>query len=274
MRVLLTDLKDRSYVDKKTLERITGYLAHCATIIKGGRLFCRRLYDLYKIMLTKNIKKIRIPASAKEDILWWYVFAERFNGKAAMFNPDCKFAMYSDSSLHGYGVYMAGDWVLGSWTASNDLVNDNACNHIGAHPSIPQADKNNINTLELWPVLVGLRRWHQVFKDTRVTVYVDNTQVKYMLSNTVSSNSTCMLWLREIFWLCVDSNIQLNPVYITSSDNYLGDALSRVHGDKLIEMSRFSEETKDWRCSEFLLSFFSRWIQHSPEKTKSLLHTT
>lgn len=259
MRVLLADIKDKSYIDRKSLERITGYLAHCATIIRGGRLFCRRLYDLYKVVLTKNIRHIRIPASAREDILWWCEFAERFNGKAATYNPECQFAMFSDSSFHGYGVYIAGDWVLGSWTSSNVPVDDKVCGHIGSFPQLPQEEECKINTLELWPVLVGLRRWHHLFKDKRITVYVDNTQVKYMLTNSVSSNPTCMLWLREIFWLCVNSNIQLNPTYISSADNYLADTLSRVNGDKFIDVSQFYTEVKDWCCSKMLLSLFSRW---------------
>lgn len=143
-------------------------------------------------MLTKNVKRIRIPASAKDDILWWCEFAESFNGKAAMFNPEFQFPMYSDSSFHGFGVYMAGDWVLGSWTASDDPIYDSSCGHLGALPLLPQADICNINTLELWPVLVGLRRWQYIFRDKRITVFVDNTKVKYMFSNRVSSNSTYM----------------------------------------------------------------------------------
>lgn len=109
LRALLDSVKESTFIDRKSLERLTGYLSHCATIIRGGRLFCRRLYDLYKLMLSKDLKRIRIPTSSKEDIRWWCDFAETFNRKAAISNPESGFAMYTDSSFHGYGVYMAGD---------------------------------------------------------------------------------------------------------------------------------------------------------------------
>lgn len=71
LSVMLDSILDTVYISKKSLEVLTGLLAHCATIVKGGRVFCRRLYDLYKVMCNKQIKRIRISDSAQEDIRWW-----------------------------------------------------------------------------------------------------------------------------------------------------------------------------------------------------------
>lgn len=56
-----------------------------------------------------------------------------------------------------------------------------------------------------------------------------------------------MEWLREIFWICIQHNIQLSPRYISSADNFLADSLSRVTGDKEIDFSCLHEGTHD--CS-------------------------
>lgn len=258
LRLLLSQVELQSYISRKNLESLTGYLAHCSTIVRGGRLFCRRLYDLYKVMHVKNLKSIRIPASAKADISWWCEFAEQFNGTAAIANPLCEFSMFSDSSFSGYGAYMAGDWVLGTWSPSDNVMLENRCDHIGPHPVLPLEEKGNINTLEMWPVLVGLRRWGSYFTGKTVVLYIDNTQVMYMIANSASSNKTCMEWLRQIFWLCIKFNIQLKPTYITSADNFLADALSRVAGDKNIDITRLGQEAEHWCCAKHLLHLFDR----------------
>lgn len=271
IRDLLSQVANCTVIDKKTLERLTGYLAHCATIVRGGRLFCRNLYNLYKVMHSKNLQRIRMPKSAIDDIQWWSTFASTFNGKSAIANPICEFVMYSDSSFAGYGAHMAGDWVVGQWTTSPTPAQDDICQHTGPTPDLSEPERLNINVLEMWPVLVGLRRWAHYFAGKSVILYVDNTQVMYMLSNTSSTNSKCLTWLKEIFWLCIDNDIQLLPRYISSGDNFIADALSRLHGDKHVDVARLALEVKDWCCSKLLLSFFDRCTGDIQETTATTL---
>lgn len=111
----------------------------------------------------------------------------------------------------------------------------------------------------MWPVLVGLKHWCHYFRDKTLILYVDNTQVMYMLTNTSSSKNVCLGWLKEIFWLCIDHNGQLQQQYIASKDNFVADALSRASGDKPVDAKRLQRITKDWCCSNLLLPFFDRW---------------
>lgn len=64
-------------------------------------------------MHSKDLNCIRLSKSATDDLQWWSEFASRFNGRAAIRNPICEFMMYPDSSFSGYGIHMAGDWVVG-----------------------------------------------------------------------------------------------------------------------------------------------------------------
>lgn len=54
LKSVLNKVKDLRSISKKKLESLTGVLSHCATIVRGGRLFCRRLYDLYKVLISKH----------------------------------------------------------------------------------------------------------------------------------------------------------------------------------------------------------------------------
>lgn len=228
LRSLLSVYVEASYISKKGLETLTGLLAHCATVVKGGRVFCRLLYDLYKVMCIKQLRRIKIGPAAREDLRWWSQFGNIFNGRAAIRNPVYPSPMFSDSSLRGFGVYLGSDWVAGKWPGVKGALIDSPCGHIGDPPTFDQVDFSNINVLELWPILVGLKRWFPILSHSTLLLYTDNTQVKHMLCKGVSSNKTCMAWLRELYWLCVIYDIQLDPMYVSTNDNVVADSLSRL----------------------------------------------
>ena len=102
------------------------------------------------------------------------------------------------------------------------------CNHVCFRPVYDLASYDNINVLELWPIVVGLKRWASSFKDQSVYVFTDNTQVMYMLMNGSSSNSVCKRWIKEVFWICAIYNIDLLPRYINTKSNLVADTLSRI----------------------------------------------
>ena len=57
-------------------------------------------------------------------------------------------------------------------------------------------DKANINELELWPIVEGLRCWYPEFSGESVPVFTDNTQV--MNRKGTNTNTTCISLLRKI----------------------------------------------------------------------------
>lgn len=225
---MLAQYKAASYITKHDLEVLTGLLAHCAIIVRGGRVFCRRLYDLYKIVIVKDLHRIKIPTSAQDDIHWWSKFMCIFNGKSAIHNDMFQGSMISDSSLRGFGAYLNNDWLVGTWPDVPPLNLPSPCNHICQAPKFNVTTFDNINMLELWPILLGIHRWYHLFKNCRVSLLTDNTQVLGMLRKGSSLNKVCMDWIREIYWVCVIHNIDLLPDYIATNDNTVADALSRI----------------------------------------------
>ena len=55
-------------------------------------------------------------------------------------------------------------------------------------PGLDYYDKSNINELELWPIVEGLRGWYPELKGKSVTIFTDNTQVMCMLRKGTSTN--------------------------------------------------------------------------------------
>ena len=72
---------------------------------------------------------------------------------------------------------------------------------------------------ELWPVLVGLKRWGFKYKNKKINIVIDNMQVLAMVNTGRSKNKLCMDWLRELFWTCFVFNIELHATYIKSKDD-------------------------------------------------------
>lgn len=218
-------VQSRKTVTKKQLQRLTGMLAHCATIVKGGRTFCRWLYDLEKVANTKVSKCVCLSDAARDDLDWWERFAREFNGKAAIKNAEFGFKPTSDASLSGFGAHLGEDWFCGFWT--KNVESHSGCEHYVSPPALSEEDEN-IYVLELYPVLEGIRRWKTLFMGFKVEFVTDNLQVFFMIRTGRSANKTCMRWLREIFWICASNDIEVESEYIPSKDNVIADAPSRL----------------------------------------------
>ena len=193
-------------------------------MVRGGKIFCRRVYDLYKELIRTGKRFVKITNEVKADLMWWRQFCHVFNGKSKINNQLYEFPMVSDSSFKGYGIYMGGDWLAGFWNAVDAVCLNTDCNHIGGVPPLSESDANNINVLELWPIIMGIKHWRVCLGNKSVLTFTDNTQVMYMLTN----GKTCMSWIHEIFWICVTYNIEIIPRYINTKCNLVADTLSRI----------------------------------------------
>ena len=215
-------------ISKKSLESLGGLLSHCSHVVKGGRIFCKGIYSLYKNMVNSNKKFARIPIDVKAYLEWWLNLSKYFNGSSKIVKEISIDPIVSDSSLKGFGVYMGTDWCAGTWDDDDYILLSSNCSHVVSRPLCESFDNNNINVLEFWPILVGVKRWAHLLRDKKTVVFTDNTQVMYMLLNGRSSNATCMQWIRELFWICAIYNIDLEPKYINTKDNVVADTLSRI----------------------------------------------
>ena len=212
---------------KKELECVGGLVSHCSYVVRGGRTFSRRIFDL-AASYSRDSKCIPLDESIRADFSWWLNLCSCFNCKACIVQDSHPIPLYSDSSFKGFGAWMGLDWLAGCWSAE-DIPMDFTfgCSHL-VDPPVFDAPPKNINVLELWPIVAGITRWGHLFANSFVHVITDNMQVLAMLCTGRSANKLCMSWLREIFWMCFIWNIDISPSYIRSADNHLADALSRL----------------------------------------------
>ena len=230
LKNFLTTLLEKDAATKKELERVGGLVSHCSYVVRGGRTFSRRIFDL-AASYTRHSRSIPLNDAIKADFQWWLSFCTSFNGRACIIRDTHPVPLYSDSSFTGFGAWMGCDWFYGLWSGSvASEVPGSPCDHLQPPPAFDIPPKN-INVYELWPVILGVRRWANFFSNSRIHVITDNMQVLAMLNTGRSCNKTCMTWLRELFWMCFIFNIDVYATYIRSADNHLADALSRLAYD-------------------------------------------
>ena len=225
---------------KRELEQLGGILAHCCKVVHGGRTFSRRVYNLIALARRPG-HRVRLNREFRLDLWWWVEFVSIFNGKAKIIPPGGPvLSVYSDASFFGFGALHGADWIAGCF--GEDVVGLSGwLGHHFVDAGDPGCSVENINVLEMWPILQGARRWSSGWRDRSVVVVTDNTQVMCAINTGRSVNKVIMRWLRELFWLSITNNFELGAVYIRTDDNVICDSLSRLDKIKCIARIRDSD---------------------------------
>ena len=144
-------------------------MSFCSQVVKGGRTFSRRVFDLCAKAKCKGV--IRLNDEIIEDLKWWKDFCSVFNCKNIILNDNAELPMYSDSSLQGFGAWSGKDYLYGMWSGGDTF--DPGCGHYTAPPKYDNlhVHEGNINVYELFPVLAGLKRWSHRYKNSFIPGY-------------------------------------------------------------------------------------------------------
>ena len=153
-----------------------------------------------------------------------------FNGKARILNHQGPvYNLGTDASKVGFGGTCELGYMWGTWAGPGGR-----CEHEENPPT--EIYDDHINEQELWPVLVGLKRWGNLSRNSIINVITDNTQVLSVLNSGRSQNATAMEWAREMFWSCCFYNIELKASWIPGADNLIPDCLSRLNNPDCVEV--------------------------------------
>lgn len=250
LRLTLQKFIRKRKATKVELEVLGGILAHCCKVIHGGRTFSRRVYDIIS-SLKRPSHKAKLGEEFKLDLRWWIDFAKEFNGKAKIIpSLEPVISVYSDASLKGFGALHGRDWIAGFYANSGSEREASWLGHHWADADDPGCETDNINVLELWPVVLAVDRWAERWGNRTVMIITDNTQVRAAINTGRSKNKTSMKWLRRIFWKSIKFNFDLQSVYINTHVNVICDSLSRLDSFKNIARIRDSDIAGLMCCNE------------------------
>ena len=225
LKGVLCAFRSKRRASKLDLQKLAGILAHCATIIRAGRTFSRRVINLCN-SIAERYDTTKLSAEFHADLDWWLSFAELFNGVGkAIRVSDTDVFVYTDASGSGFGGYLThgGDYFWGVWSPPGM---SSPC-HLEAGPDFDDVS-SSINAKELWPVLVACKRWGITWHGKHVKFLTDNTTVCAILRSGRSRSVITMDMLREIFWISFIHSFVISVDFVKGLDNTRADYLSRL----------------------------------------------
>ena len=173
----------------------------------------------------------------KEDCAVWEMFLSQL--PEALFRPfidlngltsanDISFT--SDASAAqdlSFGCIFGKEWSFGQWPLH--FIKDN-------DPSI--------EFLELYALVVGVFIWIWKLESQRVVVFCNNISVVYMVNNSTSSCSKCMILIRMLVMKSLIHNTRIFAKHILGQKNTLSDNLSHLRLDLFRKNAPISMKTR------------------------------
>ena len=191
------------------LRSLLGKLQHVTSIVRSGRPFLRRLYDL-TCGVDKSYLTIYLDDETLYDLLVWKELIVSFNQKSIRLSPwvsNFTISFYSDASNWGYGCIYGSSWFQGPWP--------------------PSWGKYHINIKELFPIYMAIHVFAPKLMNSQVIFYTDNKCVVDCLAILSSKSPLLMSIIRPITLTLLKYNIHMQFRHIEGKKNVLADLLSR-----------------------------------------------
>lgn len=222
----VSEYLQKKRVTKRQLQSIAGKLSHAGKVVRGARLFLRRLFMAIG-KIKRQHHKVRLRGMMREDLLWWDRFMAHFNGVAAFTREGRIHTVLTDACLYAGGAFCNGDIYYTVWEADH-----------------PQAADLCINHKETLIAALALQRWASVFSNSYVWLYSDNQCTVANLNRCTSKNETVLHELRNMFWVCVMHNVTVKAYYVPGHLQDIPDAVSRLH--EVNGLKRVQTLIDDW----------------------------
>ncbi|KAM3916024.1 uncharacterized protein RB166_015396 [Leptodactylus fuscus] len=213
----------------KELQSLLGKLNFACRIMPMGRVFSRRLAAATAGVLVPS-HYIRLGWELRGDLAVWDSFLEGYNGRSLWVGDtveafDCELFTDAAGSV-GFGAYYQGKWCVGSWP--RDWVEEGLV--------------RNLALLELFPILVSVMVWGEVFRNKRIRFHCDNMGVVQAINGFSASSPPVVRVLQRLVLECLKLNACVLAVHVPGVCNDVADALSRLQWDRFRRLAPEAEE--------------------------------
>ena len=235
---------------KRQFQSLAGRLSWAAGVVKGGRVFLRRIFN--KIRSLHHVShRALIGMDVRDDLQWWYDFLVTFNGRSLLLDQQPIECVFTDACKEAAGGSFGSDWFYFNW--SQDL---------------PVPETLHINEKEVLAVVLAAQRWAPLWCNKHIIIYSDNSCTVASLNKGSSRNllvMKCLIAIRKLFWLSATFNFHLTSKFIAGIHNVAADSASRLHLPGYLEiLLPFTSYTplnlhRSLPSLQFLLNRFSKW---------------
>ena len=122
LRAELKEAVGRKAMTRRELQSLA--IQHATKVVRPGRAFLRDIYALQSVG-NHPAHNVRLNARARADILWWHLFAPRWNGTSILWDMnqlEAQVSISSDASGNwDCGAYCLPRWFRLRWPQSYSL---------------------------------------------------------------------------------------------------------------------------------------------------------
>lgn len=217
LKLELQSFLNRKRASKRQLQSLAGKLSWAAGVVKGGRVFLRRIFNKIST-LTRNSHKTLISLEVRQDIEWWSHFMFMFNGRSAILDQQPITCAFTDACSDAAGACFGTDWLYFNWLCD-----------------WPEVSSFHINEKEVIAVTLAAQRWAPLWRNRRIIVHSDNSVTVASVNKGTSKNKVIMKCLRHLFWLSASFNFHLSCKFLPGILNVAADSASRLHHPGYLE---------------------------------------
>ena len=194
---------------KRDILSLIGKLVFVSKVVLSGRSFVRRLIEVSKKVANLN-HSVRLNKEFQADISWWLAFLPQWNGISLLYDRDwtasVDIELYTDASNVAMAGYYRGAWFV-------ELVGER---------------QESINWREMYAVVQAAATWGSQWAGKRILFHVDNMSVVHVLRSRTSKSPAIMDLVRALLFIAATYQFDFSSAYISTHDNVVADALSRL----------------------------------------------
>ena len=218
---------DKPEVSYSDLEALVGRLAFAAGIAPDTRPLLRRLYDL--LGSRNSGSPITITGEAREDLLWWSSFLQKWNGKSLLSPPTKTLRIWIDASNTGGigGHFMRdGQRDVRSYPDVSQMFRERV-------PSNNRTE--SLDSKKLHAVAHAFSTWEGELRRSKVILHCDSATITdAMRKNKIWGPA--MAPLRSVAMLIAVNHITLEVLCIPTEENALAGALSKSDDKRIADL--------------------------------------
>ena len=247
LRDELNGFLNRKRATKRQLQSVAGRLSWAASVVKGGRVFLRRIFNQISMLRHASHRTLLSPI-VKKDLLWWVQFLSIFNGKSTILDQQPIETVCTEACNNAAGGIFGTDWFYFNW--SQDW---------------PEARNFHINEKEVIAITLAAYCWAPLWRNKKIIVYSDNTVSVASINKCTSRNVAIMKCLRSLFWLSALYNFHLTAKFLPVIRNVAAESASRLHLPGYLQILMPFTEYIPLACHmshksvKFLLDRFTEW---------------
>ena len=218
---LLQSWKSRRKCTKTELLSLTGKLSHICKVVRPGRIFLRRLFDL-----TKNVKAghhhIYLNENSRGDIEWRLDFLPTWSRSTiipeahTVSNTDI--CLFTDASKLGLGGCYENRWIQARWPSGMRALNSGKA--------------IDIDYLEMFAIFAACATWGHLWAGKKIVIYTDNQPITEVWQAGTSKSSHLMTLVRKTFLETAFHQFSLFLKFIPGKKNAAADSISRFQVDR------------------------------------------